>query len=239
MVDAPKPVYKNPSNLLKANYLLYLYPDVLKNQIILSWRYLDPTKSDDMYIYLPTMRRVLRGEAGQRSTPLPGSLLSPDDLQMFDGRIQGFTYELVGEQKVFGITDNQINVKRLIQWKGPGIPWPTENWEIRDVYVIDIKSKDPKYPQSRKRIYLDKENLVNIYYSIVSDRAGKPWKIFGELHNKFPMPGGDTTNYVGGDFGIDVQFGSSMYINWTTQKVNGNGLKYNDITPAALQMKGR
>lgn len=239
MVEAPKPIYKNPSNLLKANYLLYLYPDVLKNQCILSWRYLDARKPDDMFIYLPSMRRVLRGEAGQRSTPLPGSILSPDDLQMFDGRVQDFTYEFVGEQKVLGVADNEINLKRLSQWKGPGMPWPTENWEIKDVYVIDIKSKNPKYPQSSKRIYIDKENLVNIYYSIVLDRAGKLWKVFGELHTKFQMPGGETTSYVGGDFGIDLQFGSSMYITWLSQKANKNGIKYGDVTPSSLRMRGR
>ena len=239
LVDAPKPIYKNPSNLLKAYFLVYQYPDVMKNQCILSWRYLDPRKPDDMYVYLPTLRRVLRGEAGQRSTPLPGSIMTPDDLQMFDGRIQDFTYEFAGEQKVLGVTDNEINLKRLSQWKGPGMPWPTENWEIRDVYAIDIKSKDSKYPQSKKRIYIDKENFTSIYYAVVWDRAGKLWKVWTSLKTKFQMPGGDTTSYPAGDCGIDLQFGSVYYVTWLSQKVNGNGFKYADVIPSALQMKGR
>ena len=42
------------------------------HRIVVCYRYLDPVKDDDMWLYVPALRRTLRAEAGQRSTPVQG-----------------------------------------------------------------------------------------------------------------------------------------------------------------------
>lgn len=231
----PKPIVRTPSNLYKALRFVYVEPTGMKNLMFLNWRYLDVKKSDDIYLYLPTLRRVLRGEAGQRSAPIQGSTNSLDEFNVWDGRVPEFTYEFVGEQKVLGISDNkwtEADVKARLGKAGLFFI-PTEGWEIKDVYVIDIKSKDSKYPQGKKRIYVDKENGTSIYFTTGWDRAGKVWKIFNADYIKYPLPDGDRSNCMGGYTCVDVQFGliSTAFI---YRKLNPKGYAYGDFLPATL-----
>ena len=176
LVVSPKPDLPNPQGIYKVSLIHFLYPDSIKNTMNMFYRYVDPNKPDDSYLYLPSMRRVIRAEAGQRSTPSMGNIAATDDVWGFDGRIPEFTYTLVREQKVLGITDNNFHPTSAT-WKKNDLPFPYDNYEIRDTYVIDIKPKDPKYPQSKKRIWVDKEDGSTIYYIVAWDRAGKIWKI--------------------------------------------------------------
>jgi hypothetical protein len=238
MYEDPKPFYKTPNNLQLALIIQYLSPPSQRNFIMLLPRYLDPRKSDDSYMYLPQMRRVLRGEGGERSTPVQGSLLAPDDFEVgFDAKVFEFTYQLLREQKVLGVANDKLTVAEAEKQSKLDMPYPKDNWEVRDVYVIEIKSKNSRYPQSRKIIYMDKENLA-IYYSPIWDRAGKLWKVLMGGSQKHRMPNGDDVPTMGGFLAFDLQFGMSAL--WLADwKVNGNGHKYVDFTPSALTKLGR
>lgn len=240
MFDDPKPIYETPENLFKGAVLVYTYPQVLRYQAVLSWRYVDWYKADETFIYLPKMRRVLRGEAGQRATPLAGSLMSLDDLLVFDGRIQEFTYKYIGETKVLGVVNNIPNRDRINKLKiKDELPWPNLNWQVKSVYIIDQIPKDPKYPQSRRRVYMDKENPQLNYWCVTWDRAGKPWKIFITLYRGFELANGEITHYLSGQPIVDLQSNTAAYVHWVEQSLNGNNFQYEDITAAALLMIGR
>jgi hypothetical protein len=230
---APKPKLDSPDGLMKAMLMRNLVPDAIKNIMTLSYRYIDPKKPDDTYVYLPSLRRVLRGEAGQRSTPIVGSTQALDDFNIHDGRIPDFTYTIVGEQKVLAVVDTKLDgnaVKKMGRMND--VPYPLENYELRDVYVVDIKPKDPKYPQSKKRIWMDKENHF-AYYGVAWDRAGKVWKIWNMALINYPVPGGGYGFQNGNMLGLDVQFGmATMYV--TQQKSNTGQVTYSDVTPSNL-----
>ncbi|MCX8021734.1 MAG: DUF1329 domain-containing protein [Syntrophorhabdaceae bacterium] len=230
---APKPKMDSPNGLLKAMLMRNTAPASIKNIMTLSYRYIDHKKPDDTYIYLPTMRRVLRGEAGQRSTPVVGSTQALDDFNIHDGRVPDFTYTIVGEQKVLAVVDTRLDVNTIKKMGTlTDIPYPVDNYEVRDVYVIDIKPKDPKYPQSKKRIWVDKENSF-AYYGVAWDRAGKVWKIWNLALINYPVPGGGYGFQNGNMFGLDIQFGmATMYA--TQQKSNTGQVTYNDVTPSNL-----
>lgn len=236
LVVSPKPDLPNPQGIYKVSLVHFLYPDSIKNTMNMFYRYVDPNKPDDSYLYLPSMRRVIRAEAGQRSTPSMGNIAAMDDVWGFDGRIPEFTYTLVREQKVLGITDNNFHPTSAT-WKKNDLPFPYDNYEIRDTYVIDIKPKDPKYPQSKKRIWVDKEDGSTIYYIVAWDRAGKVWKTWMQpfmrhalLGSKYPI--------LDGAFGIDVQFGLATYYS-ADITINDQKYTYSDFTPASLLKKGR
>ncbi len=231
----PKPVMKTPNNLFKVLRFIYKEPPGMKNLMFLTHRYADVTKSDDTYLYLPTMRRVLRGEAGQRSTPVQGSTQALDDFNVFDGRPFEFTYEFVKEQKVLGVPDNRMTwqeaLKNIVPISQSTIQ--TVGWELKDVYVIDIKAKDAKYPQSKKRIYLDKENFNNIYYAIAWDRAGKLWKVWYADNRRFTLPDGDIGTAMIGLVCVDVQFGL-INCAFVDRKMNTGSFEYADFMPSTL-----
>ena len=237
LVVNPKPDLPNPLGLYKTMLFQYLKPESMKNTMTLSYRYADSKKSDDTYLYLPAMRRVLRAESGQRSTPLMGSTNALDDFMCFDGNPRDFIFTLVKEQKVLAVVDSRVALSSVLNWNKPDIPVDTEGYEIRDVYVIDIKPKDPKYPQSRKRVYVDKESLW-ISYAFAYDRAGKPWKAWLAGTKAFPFADGTLFTYMNGLIGIDIQFGmATQYVAETV--MNGSNFAYNDVTPAALLKRAR
>lgn len=236
----PKPFMENPAGIYKAFLFQYLSPESLKNTMTLTFRYADPKKGDDTWLYLPSMRRVIRAEAGQRSTPIVSSISALDDFGGFDGRTADFEYKLVKEQKVLAVADNKLNMASLggDPAKVTDLPIPTENYEIRDVYVIDITSKNSKYPQSLKRLYVDKDTMT-AYYAVAFDRAGKLWKIFFMDYKPYQLQNiKDTTQALAGNFGVDLQFG--MTAAWVADfTVDKKHFTYDDVSPASLIKRGR
>ncbi|MGA3116752.1 MAG: DUF1329 domain-containing protein [Syntrophobacteraceae bacterium] len=202
---------------------------------MVQYQYLDTKKNDEIFIYVPTLRRILRGEAGQRSTPSQGSIQSLDDFYMFDGKITDFKYEFVGKQKVLGVADSKFSIadaKKLFA-AGDETPYPHDYWEVRDVYVFDIIAKDPTYPQGRKRIYMDPENYSN-YYADVWDRAGKLWKAwFANYCKALNTKGEPIAGTIAENFGADVQFGFATG-SPADNKINGFPFTGADFQPSTL-----
>ena len=233
-----KPNLENPSGLFYSLVFHYILPDSVKNTITLAYRYADMKKTDETYLYLPSMRRVLRAEAGQRSTPMLGSTNALDDFMGgFDGRTNDFTYTFIKEQKVLQVMDQKLTRQQARAWKKEEIPFGYDNYEIRTAYVIDVKPKDPRYPQSKKRLWIDKE-IGQLLYAAAWDRAGKLWKVWSEAYKKYPFVGAEKLAIFEGTFGVDIQFGMASWFS-TENEINTCKFSYNDSTPAALLKRAR
>ncbi len=236
LVCSPKPLMENPNGLAWGMCFHFKEPSNVRNMMTLTLRYKDLDKPDEVYIYIPTLRRVLRGDSGQRAVPLQGNLAALDDIDLFDGKTDEFTYQLVGEQKIVAAletTNLPVSSNRL---KLEKIPYPSEPCTVTDVYVIDITSKNPVYPQSKKRIWVDK-NATWIYYAVTWDRAGKLWKVWYTPASPMEMPGDNPfpTSTIG--FGIDLQFGMANLTNWSVRPPNACDAKWEDFSPASLVKK--
>jgi hypothetical protein len=237
IVVPPTPIMKSQNNVAYAQLWQFKEPEAIKNMMTVGIRYMDLNKADETYIYLPNMRRVLRGDSGQRSVPMSGSLVALDDIGLFDGKTNEFTYKLVGEQKVLALTDasNKEPTKNCFDKQLPltfrGILSPV------DVYVIDIVAKDPLYPQSKKRIYVSKDSLT-AYYAVAWDRSGNLWKAFMYACSPAPIPGDDPTVGDNEAFSIDLQFGMTNLI-VMKRHYNTGGLTWDDVSPASLVKRAR
>ncbi len=240
MFDDPKPLMETPNNVRSAEIIQYMSPSNQRNFMMLLFRYIDQRASDTNYLYLPSMRRVLRGEAGERSTPIMSSTNAPDDFNGgFYGRVPEFTYNYIGEQKVLSINKATLGFDEMSKvTPGDYIPLETEGWEVRDAYIIDILPKNPKYPMSKKRFYLDKESMSGLY-TIMYDRSGKIWKVWQTTVTKLPVKSGnETVPAFNGMLGMDVQlqYGANMYF---TYDINEKGYNASDFSLAALRKRGR
>ena len=235
----PKPIYSTPINLQKAMLMQFTKPASMRNSMTLSYRYLDLTRADEVYIYLPALRRVLRGDAGSRSTPIMGSMLAPDDISGFDGRVPEFNYKFLGKQKILACycSGDPMCKQAPAEEK---MDWPVDTYELRDVYVIDIFPKNPKYPQSKKRIYIDSETLYR-HWAVMWDRAGKPWKIVGNVFGKQPLPSGEPWDYIRAGIGVDLQFGlMNNGVQFQDPAfLNTGKVRYEDIVASTLPRKAR
>ena len=185
---APMPELENPKQLFYANKLNFQTPPN-KDMATLSWRYKDPLKYDDMWTYVPTLRRTLRMVSSERANPIRGSAYTWDDIFGFDGKIPLFTYKYLGEQTVLALMNQKIVAEELDRKNYPHHPilHHNEEFETVDCYVIEITAKDARYPSARKVAWVNKDNF-KITWAEIYDKTNTFWKGYYNAAQKRTVP---------------------------------------------------
>ena len=190
----PKPVLLPNSENVRAKQSLHpiLEPFDLKGVGVTGIRYLDPDRQDDTWLYLPTLRRVRRLSSAQRSDALFGQDTDVDSYGGYAGQIPWFTWKFLGDKKILATFHAE---KFPVEWCPNGGDFVyCDNWEQRDVWVVEGVAKQPQYAYGKRVIYIDKETYW-IAYSDIYDKAGQLWKVwinqFG-FRNKAAPTYGDT-----------------------------------------------
>ncbi len=172
----PKPTIEpnNDQVFHKSGLYPLIEPFDLKGVGGVSFRYLDQTRHDDTWLYLPFVRRVRRMSTTQRSDALFGQDIDVDSFGGYAGQIPWFEWRLLGVKPML----QSLHGERLPPQpcKGDGGMTFCEPWEVRpEVYIVEGKSKFPGYAYSKRIIYLDKEtNMITI--SDLYDSGGELWK---------------------------------------------------------------
>lgn len=151
-------------------------------------RYLDYTRQDDSWLYLPQLRRVRRLSSAQRSDALFGQDTDQDSYAGYAGNVSWMTWKYLGEKTILASFHSE---NLPVKWgEGSGDYVHYDNWEPRDVYVVEGVSKLPQYAYGKRVIFLDKESY-RIPYSDIYDQAGQLWKVWVNnfKYAKEPIPG--------------------------------------------------
>ena len=235
MVD-PIPELDNPKGLYYANKLNSKTPPN-KDMATLTWRYKDPNKFDDMWTYVPTLRRTLRLVSSERANPIRGTPYTWDDIFGFDGKIPLFTYKFIGEQTMLNLMDQEIVAEKVDRQNRPWHPvlHQGEAFELVDCYVIDITSKDPRYPQSKKTVWVDKKKFA-VLYAQMYDKGGDFWKGFwnGGQIRSLKTPYGDEIYRIQSSSGI-TDFKTFYWVETITGALEMNhGAQPEYFQPGAL-----
>ena len=172
----PKPTIPNTEGF---NYKETLHPLIepfdLKGVGSTSYRYLDPSRQDDTWLYLPSLRRVRRFSTTQRSDALFGQDTDVDSYAGYAGQIAWMDWRLLGERPMLAAFHT---THFPVKWTEGAADWAFDGeWEKRDVWVLEGRSKLPQYAYSKRVLYVDKEVFV-IVYSDMYDRGGELWKIW-------------------------------------------------------------
>ena len=171
----PKPEKPNP-NGYRGQQGLYpiLEPFDLKGVGALGYRYLDPGKQDDSWLYLPSLRRVRRLSTAQRSDALFGHDTDVDSYYGYAGQIAWMNWKYLGERDLLGAyhaVHNPVKWNEKVDWAFD------DSWEKRRVYVVEGYSKLPQYAYGKRVIFIDKESML-VPFSDIYDRSGELWKIW-------------------------------------------------------------
>jgi len=189
----PKPDKPNP-NGYRAQQGLYpiLEPFDLKGVGALGNRYIESSKQDDSWLYLPSLRRVRRLSTAQRSDALFGQDTDVDSYFGYAGQVGWMDWKFLGEKEVLGVMHAQ---NFPVKWGNP-VDWAfDDNWEKRKVWVMEGVSKLPQYAYSKRIIYIDKETLA-VLYSDIYDRSGELWKVWiNDFTFRKSVPGNNAITY--------------------------------------------
>ena len=183
----PKPAFE--PNKDQTRYKESLHPIIepfdLKGTGFTYYRYLDPSRHDDSWLYLPQLRRVRRLSSAQRSDALFGQDTDLDSYGGYAGSIAWSEWKFLGEKTILAAMHGKN--WPVTYGQGEGDFAFDDVWEKRDVYVVEAKSKLPQYAYSKRIIFVDKEAWV-IPYTDIYDQAGELWKLWGNLFRMRKTP---------------------------------------------------
>jgi hypothetical protein len=185
----PKPEIPNKEGF---HYKETLHPLIepfdLKGVGFTYYRYIDPAKQDDSWLYLPSLRRVRRLSTAQRSDALFGQDTDQDSYGGYAGQIAWMDWKLLGQKEALAAFHTSAFP---VKWADGATDWAFDGeWEKRQVYVVEGASKLPQYAYSKRVLYVDKD-VFAIPYSDMYDRGGQLWKVWVNdfSHKKEAYPG--------------------------------------------------
>lgn len=174
-----------------------LAPKDLEGVGVLTWRFNDWTTWDQVWAYLPTIRRVRRVRNSIRGDRVPGFEVQGDDADCYDNKTSYFTWKLVGEGEVIGPLGSADPYARPLADESPsrrfmdlpynravfetpgatGAGWFTlDNVYVkRPVWIVEGTPKDPYYEAGKIVMYIDRE-LYHGYYKLTFNKAGELYR---------------------------------------------------------------
>ncbi len=206
----PKPEIPNKEGYqYKETLHPLIEPFDLKGVGFTYYRYIDPAKQDDSWLYLPSLRRVRRLSTAQRSDALFGQDTDQDSYGGYAGALAWMDWKFLGEKEVLGAFHTE---HFPVKWAPGAADWAFDDaWEKRQVYVIEGISKLPQYAFSKRVLYVDKD-IYAVPYADMYDRAGELWKIWVNnfAFRKEAFPGAkikyeEDTPFPAGATMIDIQ----------------------------------
>ena len=191
----PKPEWKTAEGFqTKSSLHPIIEPFDLKGVGGLSFRYIDPSKQDDTWLYLPTLRRVRRLSSAQRSDALFGQDTDVDSYYGYAGHIAWMAWKYLGQKEMLGSWHAQ---NYPVKWAPGGSDFAFDDvWEKRKTYVVEGVSKLSQYAYSKRVLFIDTETFA-VPYSDIYDRSGQLWKIWVNEFSfrKQPFPGAKLSVY--------------------------------------------
>ncbi|MFQ5849929.1 MAG: DUF1329 domain-containing protein [Candidatus Binatia bacterium] len=205
---SPKPVLQGYEHIDWIQLRVVGYPRDSAGVSTLGIRYADPNRADDLYLYIPSIRRIRRATTTQRCQTLAPSEFNLDDINSFNGKITDFNYKFLGEKKVLtNFTEQGLPFRRK---KGDYLPLD-EKWEVQEVYVLEITPKDPSYCYPRKVLWIDKTTWESTW-TMIWDKKGELWKEQFAFRTPVKLPDGREVWSVGTVVIVNVQNGRSTLV---------------------------
>jgi hypothetical protein len=174
-----------------------LQPKDLEGVGVLTWRINDWTTWDQVWAFLPTIRRVRRMRSSTRGERVPGFEVQGDDADCYDNKTSYFAWKLVGQGEIIGpigtanpyafaLTDEppgrrvmDVPYNRAVfETRGAtGAGWFTlDNVFVkRPVWIVDGTPRDPYYEAGRVVLYVDRD-LYHGYYKLTFNKAGELYR---------------------------------------------------------------
>ena len=218
----PKPVIPGYENIDYMQLRIDSYPRDAAGTTTLEIRYDDPKKPDDLYIYIPSIRRIRRATTTQRCQTLAPSEFNLDDINSFNGKITDFNYKFLGEKKILA----NLSEEKLPFDRKPGDYLPlNEKWEVVDTYVLEVTPKDPSYCYPKKLLHLNKMTF-DTHWTLIWDKKGDYWKEQFGMFTPVKLADGREVWSVGDVVIVNVQNGRSTIVTSTRA--------YNQGYPASM-----
>jgi hypothetical protein len=178
-----------------AQYLMVLEPEQRRYTASLTVSYADPARPEDVYAFIPQLRRYQPVSALARCSPNQGTdATQEDNRQGFDSSITEFSVGYVGAKKILWLVGLKLPTGKFPDDYDMPLGWPKPSWgkwQLRDVYVISlskIPSRAAGYCYGRRVMYVDKATFAPLWEELYDSNL-RPWKFLGLFLETVDVPG--------------------------------------------------
>ena len=151
-------------------------PTHSKGLAILTWTYEDFKRDQDVWLWIPSLKKIRKISASEDDDAFMGSDLTVEEVST--RRFEDETYTMVKEEKFKGyFFEHSKELK----------------FQDKPCFVIEAKPKKPHWYYSKRLVWVDKETGGNIFEEYY-DKTGKvfktrfiEWVLYDEDGKKYPM----------------------------------------------------
>jgi hypothetical protein len=199
----PKPSMEGREHLLKVRHYSVVNPRDVAGQHVLYHEYLDPKKNDELWLYVPSIKRVKRMPTSQRSATRAPTDYTWDDSAGWSGKVAAFNWKIVGEEQTLGLQTITGDDRKHRK----GIPFPDPNdfqFALSNCYLLEHTPKDSAYGIGKRTFYVRKNSYQSLYNRLYNKR-GELWKVYGQAtRNVFSEKLGESSSIVAGFLVWDI-----------------------------------
>lgn len=141
----------------------------------LTVRYKDPKKVDDMWVYIPSMRRVRRMSLGIRSESYAGADYCWDEVNLYNTRPEYFTHKLLGKKEMLGMWCTKDHNRNQVLADIKGFCYSNVPAAKMSIYIVEEISRDSDYLTSKRIYYLD-DRYWGVRWMEMYDLRGELWR---------------------------------------------------------------
>jgi len=157
----------------------------------LRYRYWDPDRGDDAWVFLPGMRRVRRLDEAVLSMSPGLSTWDADHVGGFGAKPQEYNFKYLGQRKMLGVAHAKTSPEHPCPYDGGATACP-EDWEMRNLYLVEVTPRPDRAGnvlQSKTIVYIDGEAWFSPYVDSY-DRKGELWhtQIYLMTYRDRPVP---------------------------------------------------
>ena len=138
-------------------------PQSVKGLAILTWTYMSPGKDQDVWLWLPSLRKIRRISQSEGDDSFIGADSTYDEVMT--RRWEDETYKMIGEEKFSGYHS-----------------WQTDKTYYKglECFVIEATTKKKDWYYVKRRIFFEKDSALNVYEDYY-DETGERFKTIFRL----------------------------------------------------------
>jgi uncharacterized protein DUF1329 len=176
-------------------WYMTLEPEQYRYTTILTIDYANLARAEEMYVFLPSLRRYQPLSTAARCAPSQGMDATPEDFHNgFDSNMTELQVDYLGRKKILALVDPNPPRPPFPQGYEMPLGWPTPDWgkwQVRDVDVISIQkipSKAAGYCYGRRVMYAD-SHFHGTLWEDLYDSQMRLWKIQAIFPLAVDVPG--------------------------------------------------
>ncbi len=168
-------------------------PEQERYTTVLTTSYKDLTRQEEVYVFIPSLRRYQPMSPNARCSADLGTDETPDDRRYgFNTNLTRINAEFVGEKKILALVDYTMPSGRFPANYYMPLGWPMRNWgkwQLRDVYVVSVTKPGGGAGQclGKKVVYIDKASFAPLWEELY-DQKLEPWRFVGIFPRTMNVP---------------------------------------------------